>query len=77
MLLNSTRHLPKATYVPLTVPVKDGTPGRALAKFSYAGHLSLQTGEVASALHSISAADKGTQASLTPEFADLANSARV
>jgi hypothetical protein len=47
---NASRRTPKATYVPVTIPVAQGTPGRAMVKFSFVRQLSLQPGEVDSVL---------------------------
>ena len=43
---NSTRRIPKASYVPLTIPVDDAVGGRAVLKFGYVRQLGLQPGEV-------------------------------
>jgi hypothetical protein len=47
-LNNATRRIPKATYVPLSIPTGDSTSGRAVLKFGYIRQLNLQPGETAS-----------------------------
>jgi hypothetical protein len=46
---SATRRVPKATYVPLIIPMNTSSPGGAIAKFAFLRQLALQPGEVAAA----------------------------
>lgn len=57
---NATRRIPKATYVPLTIPAADPAGGRAVLKFAYIRQLSLQPGEIDTVQGQLSGASLGS-----------------
>jgi hypothetical protein len=69
-LTSSTTFVPKATYVPLTVPGRTGT-GAASQKFAYVRSLNLQPGEVDALQAALSVAYAPSDA-VTGEFEGLA-----
>jgi hypothetical protein len=68
-LTSSTTFVPKATYVPLTVPGRTGT-GAASQKFAYVRSLNLQPGEVDALQAALSVAYAPSDA-VTGEFEGL------